>query len=406
MRTSLAQGKVVAIAMVALCLCMPVHAQNAHAQNGRGFVVPEWKSSNEQIRLRVRARAIHDFYAISRDFEGTQNDTDISSDRLRAIRFGVDGQLSSTIRVRADANLTNSQINWSDVFLGHVDPKFEAYIGQHYLSANLESVSRPVNALLPTPSLVTQAFDQNVRNFGVVARVKGANWQIIGGVFHGNINAGDIFGDDVQRYAQVRATYVMRQSENTLVHLGVNFRIRDAQNGPLLRYAARPASMSFGERPLDSGFVARGDTTLAFETIIMRGPVVIIGEHHWLSADVSGGSATLAGGYLEANWWLTGEGRRYSASSGNLNQIRPKRSVVAGGYGAIGLVARLDHVDQTDVRLGAGSGRVTALSMGVSWVPVDYVTFRLATSLSRYRGAGPFGNSDARVLMGRAQFSF
>lgn len=398
---SVLSGLVLGICLSAFGFSVPVQAQTLPE-----FTIPQWKSEDGQAIIRLRARAAHDFYAIDIDGLGNLSETHLNKDDLRALRVGVDGQLSLKVRIRADANLTNSQINWSDIYIGYVGTKFEAFLGQQFLASTLESVSRPVTSLLPEPSLVTLAFGQNQRNFGAMARMKGKDWQIVGGLYHGNVNAGDIFGDDVLRYAQLRASFAPKHTERDVVHLGVNLRLRDVQNGPLLRYATRPAGTSFGPRTLDSGPVATSDTTLAFEAIIMRGPLVIIGEHHFLWAKTPTGDVSLAGTYLEVAWWITGEGRRYQVGAGNLNQIRPKRSIRQGGPGAIALVARFDSIDQTDVRLSSRAGRVTSMSFGVSWMPVDYVTLRLSASQSDYSGTISSRNGSANVVTGRVQFAF
>jgi phosphate-selective porin OprO and OprP len=394
-------------------LALPVCAQTAQPAPGAsapsgpfGFEVPEWRSENGRIIVRQRARAIHDFYHITRDFDGTSNDGETSNDDLRALRFGVEGQFSPLIRFRADANLTSNQINWADVYIGYQGPKYEAFIGQHYMASAMETIENDPNFLLPEASLVNLAFGQNQRNFGAMVRQKGSNWQALVGVFHGNLNAGDIFGDDVLRYVQVRATYAPRNKVGDVLHLGVNLRARDAQKGPLLRYATRAAATNFGPRLLDSGAVASGDDTVSLEAMAIKGPWMLIVEHDLLWADTLGGTAFMSGTDVELRWWLTGETRRYVAGNGGVAPVRPKRSVKEGGPGAIALVARYDQVDQSDARLGVRAGRVQAATLGVAWTPMDFIMFRLAASHSRYRGPVAARNGTADVLTARAQFSF
>jgi phosphate-selective porin len=371
-----------------------------------GFVVPQWKSHDNQIIIRGRARFVHDFYSVSRDFDGGSINGETKNNDLRALRIGIDGQLSPKIKIRADANLTASQVNWSDVYFGYSGDKYEAFIGQNYQAAPLELAVPDINFPLPENSLVNAAFGQNQRNFGVLGRVKRPNWQIVGGLYHGNLNAGDIFGDDVLRYAQVRGTYAFRKKERDAFHIGASLRVRDAQEGPLLRYGTRPAATNYGPRTLDSAAVASGDTTFSLETLYMKGSLLITAEHQMLWANTARGVAAMDGTYLEACYWLTGESRRYSVGAGNAGQVKPKKSIRAGGPGAIALVGRLERLDQSDSRLGTRAGRVEALSLGVAWMPVEFVMFRLAGSHSRYSGPNSSRNGSADVIMGRAQFAF
>jgi phosphate-selective porin OprO and OprP len=397
------------IALMAWVIGTPIYAQNATAalpQGPFGFTVPEWRSDDGRMIVRARGRAIHDVYHLARDFEASANDGVTTNDDLRALRFGVDGQFSPRIRFRADANLTGHQINWADVYIGYTGPKYEAFIGQHYISSPLETVENDPNFLLPEASLVNLAFGQNQRNFGAVVRVKGESWQAVGGLYQGNLNAGDIFGDDVLRYAQARVTFAPRHKEGDVVHVGVNVRARDVQDGPLLRYASRAAATNFGPRLLDSGVVATGDQTLSLEGMIIRGSWMLSFEHDILWADMATGTAQMSGTDIEARWWITGETRRYVVGTGSVAPVRPKRSVNQGGPGAIALVARLDQLDQTDTRLGTRAGRVAAVSLGVAWTPMDFVMFRLAASQSHYSGPVAPRNGNAEVIMARAQFSF
>jgi phosphate-selective porin OprO and OprP len=378
----------------------------ASAPRPVGFVVPEYKSKDGQFIIRGRGRATHDFYNVSRNFDAGTINGDTENNDLRALRLGVDGQFTSKIKFRADANLTASQINWSDVYVGYTGSKYEAFIGQNYIAAPLEFSVPDINFPMPEASLVGSSFGQGQRNFGVLGRVKGADWQVIGGLYNGNINAGDIFGDDVLRYAQIRATYSPRHKERDVLHFGGSLRVRDAQAGPLLRYAVRPAATSFGPRTLDSGAIATGDTTVSLEGLFMRGSLLVTGEHQMLWADTARGTAAMNGTYLEVCYWLTGENRRYNVGSGNVGQVKPKKSIRLGGPGALALVGRLERLDQNDALLGTRAGRVDAATLGLAWTPVEFVMLRLAASENHYRGPNPARNGTARAVTARLQFAF
>jgi phosphate-selective porin OprO and OprP len=397
------RGFWVALMGSGLCLSSPVIAQTAKPT---GFTVPEWKSKSGDVIVRARVRALHDFYSIERDFDaGSINGTTENND-TRAIRMGIDGQFSKTVKFRADANLVNGDVNWADVYLGYTNDKVEFFVGQHRLSTALETASSATIAPLPEPSLITITNGQNLRNFGAIARVKGENWQVVGGLYTGNLNAGDIFGDDVIRYGQVRGTYALRAKERDVFQIGASVRVRDAQGGPLLRYSTRPAATNFGARTLDSGAVARDDITVSLEAALVKGSLIVTAEHQITQADTLTGTASLNGSYVEGAWYLTGESRRYSVSSASFGGIRPKKSVRAGGPGAIGLVARLERLDQSDSAFGTRAGSVGAISVGAVWHPVDYVMFRLAAAHSDYSGPVAARNGTANVIMARAQFSF
>jgi phosphate-selective porin OprO/OprP len=395
-----------AFLVVGVSLGMVTHAQAQTALPSVGFVVPEWKSNNGEVIVRARGRVFHDFYSIDRDFDAGTINGETTNNGLRALRLGIDGQLSKSMRFRADANLTGSAVNWADVYLGYNGQKYEFFVGQQRLSTALETASSATVAPLPEPSLVTVAFGQNVRNFGAIARVKGNDWQVVGGLYHGNLNAGDIFGDDVIRAAQVRGSYAPRHRDRDVLHIGASVRVRDTQSGSILRYGTRPAPTNFGPRTLDSGTVSSGDTTFSLEGLMVRGSVIITAEHHILQADTLGGTANLNGSYIEGAWYLTGETRRYAVGSGNLGSVRPKKSIRAGGHGALALVGRLERLDQSDAAFGARAGRVEAASLGAAWVPVEFIMLRLAASYARYDGPVAARRGTSNAFLARAQFSF
>jgi phosphate-selective porin OprO and OprP len=208
------------------------------------------------------------------------------------------------------------------------------------------------------------------------------------------------------RSAQVRGTYALRHKERDVIHFGGSLRVRDAQSGAMLRYSARPAATSFGPRTLDSGAIGEGDTTLSLEGLFMRGSLLVTGEHQILWADTALGTAQMNGTYIEACYWFTGENRRYSVGSGNVGQVKPKKSVRAGGPGALALVGRLERLDQTDALFGTRAGRVEAATVGLAWTPIDYVMLRLAGSENRYSGPNAARKGAAQVVTARVQFAF
>ncbi len=399
----------IAFALSVLCCAFGlVVPANVHAASTKpvGFVVPEWKSDTGKVIVKARGRAIHDFYQIDRSFDAGSLSGQTESDDLRALRLGIDGQFTDKVKIRADANLVNGDINWVDVYVGYTGEKYEFYLGQHRLSTTLETASPDLMEPLTEVSLVGLAFAQNVRNFGAIARVKGSSWQVVGGLYHGNLNAGEIFADDAVAYAQVRATHAVRNKDRDVLHVGASLRVRDAQDGPRLRYSVRPSITNYGPRTLDSGFVGKSDNTVSLEALMIRGSLIVSAEHQMMQADLPSGTANLNGSFIAAAWYVTGETRRYSVGTGNLGSVRPRKSVRLGGPGSLALLARLDRLDQSDARFGAQAGRVDAISLGIAWVPVDYVMLRLSVSENRYNSPNAARNGRAQATTARVQFAF
>ena len=80
----------------------------------------------------------------------------------------------------------------------------------------------------------------------------------------------------------------------------------------------------------------------------------------------------LFGGYVEAGWFLTGESRGYRGARWDRTRVR--RSIEEGGFGAIQLDLRYDHLDLNSAA-GPRAAPRTACRLGLTWIPTDYVRF-------------------------------
>ena len=382
------------------------------------FVVPEWKSEDGQITVRMRGRWQQDYYSIKNDFGNALRDNDTSSENLRGVRIGLDGTVTPKFAFRGEVDFITEQTNWNDLFVTYRGKNLDLTVGQHYQASSIEgSMPNPL-FLLPEASLLTNALLLRTRGVGLTARWRGKNWQAIMSASGGNMNAGDVFGDDVIKQVQARVSYAPINKTGNVLHFGINSRMRDAQDGPLLRYRARPAATSHSPRTIDSGAFASSDANLGLEAIWIKGPLTISAEAQQVWADYKGDIKPLSGGYVEASYWLTGESRRYRDAVGNFTTVTPKKSLLKGGVGGIALVSRIENLDLSHADLpitqaranpaGISQGRAEAVSVGLVWLPVEYVMFRLAGAQTRYDGQarGFDGKGKTRVVTARVQFNF
>jgi phosphate-selective porin OprO/OprP len=112
------------------------------------------------------------------------------------------------------------------------------------------------------------------------------------------------------------------------------------------------------------------------------------------------------GYYVDAYWSLTGESRQYRGNQGSFGAIAPTRPFgTEGGWGHLMLSARYDYLDLSDPAGGAARGEQTAYNLGLDWVPIDHVRFKLnyaVSDMDRTVGA----DDEARVITLRSQFDF
>jgi phosphate-selective porin OprO/OprP len=146
-------------------------------------------------------------------------------------------------------------------------------------------------------------------------------------------------------------------------------------------------------------------TLLGLEGALVDGAFSLQGEVMASRIDLRGGSdADLFGGYLQASYFLTGEHRPYSRSSGVFGQVRPKRSFDGkGNWGAWEVAARCSYLDLDDPAVDAGT--LHDLALGLNWylnpnvrVMWNYVHSILDTNA--------VDDGDADLLMMRVQVAF
>ena len=151
----------------------------------------------------------------------------------------------------------------------------------------------------------------------------------------------------------------------------------------------RPRPESFlAPRYLDTGELGVGSFNLfAAEVAWVNDQFSLQGEYAVAHAgdvenisDGRTGRATMHGGYLQANYFLSGEHRIYNYEKGAFGQVYPNRNFglrqSRSGPGAWEIAARLSRIDLDD---GPVSGGIqTNLSLGLNW----YLNPSIRTSLN------------------------
>jgi phosphate-selective porin OprO/OprP len=107
------------------------------------------------------------------------------------------------------------------------------------------------------------------------------------------------------------------------------------------------------------------------------GPLFVQGEYFWFNVDrrnnpIPMSSVKFDGGYLQASYVLTGEGRKYNPGSASYGGIVPANpfSLTGGGWGAWeigGRVSTVDLNDQLATANGVAGGRQTVYTAALNW---------------------------------------
>ena len=261
-------------------------------------------------------------------------------------------------------------------------------------------------------------------NAGVTGFYYGDRFSLAGGAFIGDVNTGlqdegvavtgratfaPIYEEGrITRGGDATKNGVGTQRVERLLHLGVgasarfdieeDFSFAGGGSSSLVE-----SSLASTETFTDADELLRGNLELAYA----NGSFGVQGELTGVHLDgVANGNRVEGfghGGYLYATYFLTGERRGYSPSSGTFGRVVPIDPIDDGGFGAIEVGARIDYLDLTD--LGPDSGA----QVGASLVVNDYLTKRITLtgdySYTRLTD-GPIEGTDVHALTARFQFAY
>lgn len=183
------------------------------------------------------------------------------------------------------------------------------------------------------------------------------------------------------------------------LHLGANLnhviepgdRVVGPGVGGTIRLRERPELRVDGTRLVDTGALnAEGLTAYGLEFGGQWKSFYIASEYNLIEVDrvAPASDPSFDGWYVQGSWILTGEERRWTASSGGFGAVRPARpfDLAAGRWGAWELGARYSVLNLNDNAGlpglapppdGVRGGEQEIVTFGVNWFPNAVVRFHL-----------------------------
>jgi phosphate-selective porin OprO/OprP len=293
---------------------------------------------------------------------------------FRRAYIGFEGSLPGNFGYRVEADLANSNVDLTDVYLTYKASKeLTLTAGQHKPFWGLEEMTSDLFTSFMERAAFNSAFGFE-RRVGVSGNYSGKNVIVQLGVFADN--AADLNADRNNSYSLDGRVVFSPEVAGGILHLGGSAHFRDFNDATnTARYRARPFVHTTDVRLIDTGlFSATGERSFGAELAFLKGPFHATVEGHRLTTLRPGGlpDPTFWGGYAEIGLIVT-PGDTTAYRGGVFDRIRPKNPLSAGGIGAIQINARYDRIDLTDGTIVGGTQQAAGLS--AVWIPTDYVRF-------------------------------
>ena len=376
------------------------------------------KKENSSPTMKVFGRLQYDAGYVGRPERFIDRGLGFSHE-LRRARIGVEGAISGGLGYKVELDFADNEVEITDAFLSYKASKaLGLTLGQHNNFQSLEELTSSRFLSFMERAAFTDAFGFE-RRVGLSAAYSAGNLIAQAGIFTDNVNdlsgvsgAAGLGDENNAVGADGRLVFAPKLGDAQL-HLGASAHWRDnndlAAFGPATRFRQRPFIHTSDTRFISTPALRVGEeTSFGLEAALIRGPFHATGELHWLRADTltAGTSPTFFGGYAEAGFFFTGETRGYKG--GRWDRTNVRNPVGKGGWGALQLNLRYDHLDLTDDGVVGGTQRGYEASL--VWIPQDHVRFLLNYGYLRYKDALPTPTGDTsygvNVLGARAQVDF
>lgn len=294
------------------------------------------------------------------------------STEMRRLYFGFDGTMPGGFGYRVEADLANSSVVLTDVYLTYKASKeLTLTLGQHKPFSGLDDMTSDLYTSMMERAAFTSAFGFEKR-VGLSATYATDKFLVQGGVFSDDLAA--LNSDTAKNWGVDGRIVAMPRIGGGTLHLGLSAHLRDLNDtASTVRYSARPFLHTTDAKLVDTGsFTATGERSFGAELAYVSGRFHATAEGHMLTALRPGQpDPTFRGAYAEVGYLLTDDDTAYR--SGAYERIRPRKPLGQGGLGAIQVNARYDWLDLTDA--GRNGGRQQTAGLSLIWIPIDYVRF-------------------------------
>jgi phosphate-selective porin OprO and OprP len=394
---------------------------------------PELSSSDGKFKFKVRGRLMGDYNGIDQDFPIT-GEEDVSGVELRRARLGVEGVVFYDWKYKFEVDFAGDETAIKDAYVAYANwmpnwEKSEIIAGNFKTANSLEDMTSSRFITFMERAAFIEAFGID-RMIGAGIWAGNEHWSFQTGYFGtSSEDQGDFF-DDVTAYS-ARATVAPINNDTTIVHLGANYRhrnagtLRDTAAADLFRYRARGADLHLADRFVATPFIGEDDDMFVLEGAFVWRRFSVQGEYAQLETNVPaaiapGVSPTYNGWYVEASVFLTDDMRNYEADEGAFGRVKPKNPFFggSGGWGAWQLAGKYDVIDLSDgaqaINASTAPHAVTCTLcgeqetwlIGLNWWMTDYTALKFNVTQSEISGPGENNGATISGFGMRAQIDW
>ena len=291
---------------------------------------------------------------------------------FRRVYLGAEGTIPGGFGYRIEADVANSAVDLTDVWLTYKKGKTTITLGQQKAFWGLEEMTSDLFTTFQERAAFNSAFGFE-RRIGLSAAYAGKDVLLQGGVF--TDNAADLNADTNNSYSVDGRVVFSPKFGKSQLHLGGSAHYRELNDlSNTARYRARPFVHTTDLRFVDTKpFASTGESSFGLEAALINGPFHATLEGHQLTSFRPGlANPTFRGGYAEVGYFLT-KGDTVGYKGGVYDRIKPAHPLDKGGMGAFQVSARYDYLDLSDA--GIIGGQQSTYGLSLIWVPIDYVRF-------------------------------
>jgi len=364
----------------------------AHKDKGTEKIYPRnmevyWKNGlyfenrEKDFKLKLGGRILNDWGYVDADEDVKNKVTDENNNfgsgtELRQGRLHVKGRLYKNLVFMAQYDFAGGDVNFKDTWIGFEDLPYvgNLKLGHFKEPFSLEELTSRKFMTFMERSLPGQPGRSFVpaRNTGVMlydtAWKKNMTWAI--GGFRETDSYGNDFGDNEGYNLTTRLTAAPIYADNgkKVLHMGLAYSHKWLDDNATDSFKARPESHLTTDFVDTANIHASNVDLLGSELAMVYGPFSLQGEYmHGFVDSEDSGDLEFNGYYAQGSYFLTGEHRNYSKSSGAFGRgkLKEKFSIQEGGTGAWEIALRYSDVDLNDKDIHAGE--MEDYTVGLNW---------------------------------------